>query len=193
MEIEAFTELIPGDLDAKSLSELPQISEVILRSQRAFKIRDHSSRGAVTDDEIINVDGNHGLTTRVIPANIQTGFVATALEALRQEVLVQLQVPQARALLEAVQRLVKFPDLVRVLRILKTRRLADIDITVDITIVEKCSTDIEGVNSIALLVGRDRKQQAKASCVNHGAVGLGEINTILLRVALGNKPGLVFD
>ena len=77
------------------------------------------------------------------------------------------------------------------MRVFKTRRLTDIDITIDITI-QKRSTDVERVNSMAL-VGRDRKQQAKAGCVYHGAVSLREINTILLRVALGNKPGLVFD
>ncbi len=68
-EIETLTKLIPGDLDAKNLTELPQISEVILRSQRALKIRDHSIRAA-TDYEIINVNNNHEMTTRAITANI---------------------------------------------------------------------------------------------------------------------------
>ena len=48
MEIETLTTPIPGDFDPKNLTELPQISEVILRSQRAFKFRDHS-RSAATD------------------------------------------------------------------------------------------------------------------------------------------------
>ena len=77
------------------------------------------------------------------------------------------------------------------LRVKTTRGLANIDVPIDIT-VQKSRADVQGVNMIAL-VGRDGQQQPEAGSIHNGTVHLRKNDAILLRVALGNKPGLVLD
>ena len=94
---------------------------------------------------------------------------------------------------EPIQSLVELPHFIGMLGVSKTRALANVDVPIDITI-QKSRADVQGVNMIAALnVGRDGQQQPEASRVHNGIICLREIDSILLRVALGDKPGLVLD
>ena len=143
---------LPGHLDAQNLTELSQISEIILRCQRVLKGRD-CSRATAADHQANSVHGDHELPIGVVTPNIEARVIANSLETQRDKMVIQLQVPYAWALFQPVQSLVELPHFAGMVRVDKTWRLANINVAIDIPIQES-RADVQRVNMVPL-VGRD--------------------------------------